>query len=152
MVDPCLLARSELRHGLADDAELESSLLAHYGPALDRLRFRLIAVPLIVLEDYRLDDFEEHFESLVESDGEYDSIMLLCGEAPDWPWEDAEDRRLIARGYVEEFRSGRDVRPVIIDFVSMADTGTIYVVDGHHRTQAAHEAGVDEILAYEVVF
>jgi len=123
----------------------------HYGPDLHHLRFRLLTVPLSMLGEYRLDDFDEHFESLVESDREYDSIMLLCGEEPDWPWEDAEDRRLIARGYVEAFRSGRDVRPVIIDFVSMADTGTIYVVDGHHRTQAAHEAGVAEILAYEVV-
>lgn len=125
-------------------------MAAHYGPDPDQLRFRLIAVPLRILDEYRLDDFEEHFEGLIESDREYDAIMLRCGEEPDWPWEDAEDRYLIARGYVELFRTGGSVRPVIVDFFSMAELATVYVVDGHHRTQAAHEAGVADILAYEV--
>ena len=110
--------------------ELASSLAAHYGPDLDQLRFRLIAVPLRILEEYRLDDFDEHFEGLIETDREYDAIMLRCGEEPDWPWEDAEDRHLIARRYVEAFRTGRSVRPVILDFVSMAELDTVYVVDG----------------------
>ncbi len=131
--------------------ELASSLAAHYGPDLDQLRFRLMAVPLTILEEYRLDDFEEHFEGLIEMDREYDAIMLRCGEEPDWLWEDAEDRYLIARRYVEAFRTGRRVRPVMLDFVSMAEFDTVHIVDGHHRTQAAHEAGVAEILALEVV-
>lgn len=78
--------------------------------------------------------------------------MLRCGEEPDWPWEDAEDRYLIARGYLDAFRTGRSVRPVMLDFVSLAELGTVHIVDGHHRTQAAHEAGMAEILAYEVLW
>lgn len=127
-------------------------MAVHYGPEVDQLRFRLIAVPLRILEEYRLDDFDEHFEGLIERDCEYDAIMLRCGEEPEWPWEDAEDRYLIFRRYVEAFRTGRSVRPVMLDFVSMAELDTVYVVDGRHRTQAAHEAGVAEILAFEVVF
>ncbi len=41
-----------------------------------------IAVPLSFLEDYRLEDFEEHFNGLIEADREYDAIMLRCGEEP----------------------------------------------------------------------
>lgn len=126
-------------------------MAVHYGPDLDQLRFRLIAVPLRILEEYRLDDFEEHFEGLIETDREYDAIMLRCGEEPDWPWEDAEDRYLIARDYLDAFRAGRSVRPVMLDFVSMAEFDTVHIVDGHHRTQAAHEAGVADIPAYEVL-
>ena len=146
-----LLALGELPRGLGEDAELAEVLRRHYGPDLDELRFRLIAVPLTLLESYRLDHFDEEYEGLMERDREYDAIMLLCGEEPDWPWEDAEDRYLIARHYVDAFSRGEDVRPIVVDLGTMADRDRIYIVDGHHRTQAAHEAGVAEILAYEVV-
>ncbi len=66
----------------------------------------------------------------------------------DWPWEEADDRFLIARGYVEAFETGRSVLPVMLDFSSLADLGIVEVIDGHHRIQAAHEAGVADILAY----
>jgi hypothetical protein len=98
-----------------------------------------------------LDDFDEEYEGLVARDHEYDAIMLLCGEEPDWPWEDAEDRYVIARRYVDAFSQGEDVRPIVVDLGTMADPDRIYIVDGHHRTQAAHEAGVAEIVACEVM-
>ncbi len=147
-MDPRLLALAELPHDFLDDAELLRNLVVRYGPDLKHLRFRLIAVPLSVLEDYRLEDFDEHFNGLIEADREYDAIMLRCGEEPGWPWEDAEDRFLIARGYVKAFETGRSVRPVMLDFSSMADLTIVDVIDGHHRIQAAHEAGVTELLAY----
>jgi hypothetical protein len=150
-VDGRLIALPELQHRLGEDPQLASVLRLHYGPNVAHLRFRLIGVPLTLLEDYRLDDFDEHFECLIERDHEYDATMLLCGEAPEWPWEDAEDRYLIARGYVDAFRTGKDIRPVVVDRFSMADLAPIYMVDGHHRTHAAHEAGVAELLAYEIV-
>ncbi len=127
-----------------------SALALHYGSAFEHLRFRLLDVPLSILGRYRLEDFDEHFEDLIECDREYDAIMLLCGEEPDWPWEDAEDRYLTAQGYVEAFQTGRCVRPVMLDFDCATKIGTAHVVDGHHRTHAAHEAGVAEILAYDV--
>lgn len=146
-----MLDLSELRHGIPDDAELLLNLAVRYGPDLVGLRFRLIGVPLRILEDYRLDDFDEHFEGLVEADREYDAIMLRCGEEPDWAWEDAEDRLLIAQGYVEAFNAGQGVRPVILDFSSLADLAIVDIIDGYHRIQAAHEAGVAEILAHELL-
>lgn len=142
---------SALPRSLASDEEVRSSLAAYYGPRVDDLRFRLLAVPLQLLQDYRLDDFDEYFEDLIENDREYDAIMLRCGEEPDWAREDAEGRYLIARDYLDAFRTGRSVRPVMLDFVSMGEVGTIHIVDGHHRTQAAHEAGLTEIAAYEVL-
>ena len=145
------LALGELPRGFGEDAELVENLRRHYGPDLDEVRFRLIAVPLTLLESYRLDDFDQEFEGLIERDREYDAIMLLCGEEPDWPWEDAEDRYLIARRYVDAFSRGEDVRPIVVDLGTMADPDRIHVVDGHHRAQAAHEAGVAEILAYAVM-
>lgn len=129
---------------------LVSSLAAHHRADLGQLRFRLIAVPLKVLDAYRLDDFAEHFEDLIESDREYDAIMLRCSEEPEWSWENAEDRYLIARTYVEVFRTGRSVGPIMVDF-SISGLTTVHIVDGHHRTQAAHEARMAEIAAYEVV-
>lgn len=125
--------------------------MARYGLDHEALRFRLLEIPLTVLAEHQLVDFDAHFESLIESDREYDAIMLRCGEEPDWPWQDGEERRVIAREYLTAFRAGVWVRPIVVDFFSMAEFDVIDLIDGHHRTQAAHEAGVAAIQAYEVL-
>jgi hypothetical protein len=108
-------------------------------------------VPLAVLAEFKLDDFDEHFEGLIESDREYDAIMLRCSEEPEWAWEDGEERRAIACEYLAAFRAGVPVRPIVVDFASMAAFGVVALIDGHHRTAAAHEAGERTIRAYEVL-
>ncbi len=150
MIDTRPLRLRELRSERASHGELRSALTLRYGRDLGHLRFRLIEVPLAVLRDYRLDDFDAHFESLIESDREYDAIMLRCGEEPDWPWEDAEERYLIARAYRDAYRARLRVLPIVADFESMAEFKVVDVIDGHHRVLAAHEAGAAVIRAYEV--
>jgi hypothetical protein len=142
---------SELPPEVADDAQLRANLAARYGTDLEALHFQLIEVPLTVLTEFRLDDFDEHFESLIESDREYDAIMLRCGEEPEWAWEDGEERRAIACEYLTAFRAGVPVRPIVVDFASMAAFGVVALIDGHHRTAAAHEAGARTIMAHEIL-
>jgi hypothetical protein len=149
-VEACARRLSELASDFAGDGQLRIHLTARYAD-LEALRFRLLEVPLTVLADFKLDDFEDHFESLIESDREYDAVMLRCSEEPEWPWEDGEDRRAIAREYVAAFRAGAPVRPVLVDFEAMAQFGAVDLIDGHHRTQAAHEAGIRTMRAYEVL-
>lgn len=48
-------------------------------------------------------------------------------------------------------RAGLPVLPIVVDFESVLEFGIVDFVDGYHRTQAAHEAGVDLINAYEVL-
>jgi hypothetical protein len=141
---------SELPPDFAGDGQLRINLTARYAD-LEALRFRLLEVPLTVLAEFKLDDFDEHFEGLIESDREYDAIMLRCGEEPDWPWEDGEDRYATTREYVVAFRAGVLVQPIVVDFASMAAFGVVDLIDGHHRTAAAHEAGARTIRAYEVL-
>lgn len=76
---------------------------------------------------------------------------LHVSEAPDWPWEDAEERYVIARAYRDAFRAQRPLTPIVVDLESMAGFGIVDVIDGHHRTLAAHDAGMQAIRAYEVL-
>ncbi|MBA3375040.1 MAG: hypothetical protein H0U00_04380 [Actinobacteria bacterium] len=148
-----VLTLSELPRAVRADRELRSGLLARYGSCLGRLRFRRLQVPLARLASQRLDDFHGHFEDLIEGDREYDRTVRLCGEEPAAPWEDGENRYLIACEYLAAFRSGEEDRvpPIVVDLARFAELHVVDLIDGHHRVQAAHESGRTEIAAYEVL-
>ena len=124
---------------------LQKIMRANCGPQYQERTFRLVEMPLELLSHW----YEHGMgEESVEGGGSMREYIKHQAEQPG-------DRDEWARGlksidyHMARFTADEDVTPIIVDFFH--DRDRPFILDGWHRTVAAHESGQETILVYELL-
>jgi hypothetical protein len=147
---------------MAGDEDLEAQLDANFGSALSTYAFRLVELPLALLDQpwFIPEEGLDHFRRLAREDAVLQRWLEQRGgecadecdqEEYDRYFADGERRGQIVRDYLARLRAGEELEPLVYSWFDNHSYTVPQLHDGYHRLLAAKLAGAQTVQAYELL-
>jgi hypothetical protein len=151
LIDPTPVCLTELPQ--ADDEDLLRQLDGRYGGPPESYFFRLVSVPLALLQaaDQIPAEGVAYYDQLARADSIVLADRTLYDDEDAGRLSDGAARAAIVRAYRDDYLAGRPVAPPLIDCYDEEGDELLSILDGFHRACGAFEAGLLTLACYELL-